>query len=62
MFVDLLPLEFVEFDVILGMDFLSKYHATIYCFKKEVRFERPSGVEVVFRGRRKILPTCVSLH
>lgn len=59
MLVDLLPLELVEFDVILGVDFLAKYHATIDYFKKEVRFEKPGEVEVVFQGRRKILPTCV---
>ena len=36
--VDLLPLNLIEFDIILGMDFLSKYHANVDCFKKKVRF------------------------
>ena len=57
--VDLLPLELLEFDVILGMDFLSKYHAKVDCFKKEVWLSKPDGIEVVFKGRRRILPTCV---
>ena len=56
---DLLPLVLLEFDVILGMDFLSKYHAKVDCFKKKVWLTKSDGVEVVFKGRRRILPTCV---
>ena len=43
------------------MDFLSKYHANVDCFKKEVRFVKPDGVEVIFKGRRRALPACVIL-
>ena len=32
--VDLIVLEMVDYDVILGMDWLSKYNATIFCRKK----------------------------
>ena len=31
LFVDLVMLEIVDYDVILGMDFLGKYHASIDC-------------------------------
>ncbi|XP_070031770.1 uncharacterized protein [Nicotiana tomentosiformis] len=34
--VDLLLLEIVDFDVILGMDWLSPYHAILYCHAKVV--------------------------
>ena len=57
--VDLLPLPLIEFDVILGMDFLSKYHAKVDCFKKEVKLMKPDGVDVIIKGKRRILPTCV---
>ena len=34
--VDLVELEILEFDVILGMDWLSAHHAVLDCFNKEV--------------------------
>lgn len=36
--VDLILIEFEDFDIILGMDFLASYHATIHCYTKEVVF------------------------
>ena len=59
MIVDLIPLDLQEFDVILGMDFLSKYRASIDCYRKEVVFRGPGEAEVILRGDRKILPTCM---
>ena len=44
-------------DVILGMDWLSRHHAIVDCYKKEVRFYRLGETKVVFCGLRKILPT-----
>ena len=41
------------------MDFLSRYHASIDCFKKEIKLVMPNEIEVVFQGKRKILPTCL---
>jgi len=34
--VDLMPLELYDFDLILGMDWLSKYKAQVNCFTKTV--------------------------
>ena len=36
MMTDLLVLDMRDFDVILGMDWLASYHATVDCFSKEV--------------------------
>ena len=47
----------MTFFVILGMDWLSRHHATVDCYRKEVRFCRPGETEVIFYGLRKILPT-----
>ncbi|KAL5540030.1 hypothetical protein UlMin_046185 [Ulmus minor] len=44
LYVDLIILEIKDFDVILGMDWLSKYNATIHCKKRKVVFE-PHGKE-----------------
>lgn len=35
---DLISLEIVDLDVILGMAWLAKHHASIDCFQKEVVF------------------------
>ena len=38
---DLILLDIHDFDVILGMDWLSRHHATVDCYRKEVRFCKP---------------------
>ena len=38
-FADLLTLSFHEFDLILGMDWLSKHWAIVDCDKKTVRLK-----------------------
>ncbi|KAA0067484.1 ty3-gypsy retrotransposon protein [Cucumis melo var. makuwa] len=48
--VNLLVLDMQDFDVILGMDWLSANHANIDCFGKEVVFNPPSGASFKFRG------------
>jgi hypothetical protein len=40
------------FDVILGMDWLSKYDANIDCRRKEVTFRLPNMGEIKFCGSR----------
>ncbi|GKE68789.1 putative reverse transcriptase domain-containing protein, partial [Tanacetum coccineum] len=47
--IDLLPVEMGSFDVIIGMDWLAKYHAIIVCDEKLVRV--PFGDEIlIFHG------------
>ena len=38
---DLIELEMVDYDVILGMDWLNTHHAIIDCRKKLVLFKNP---------------------
>lgn len=59
MTIDLLPLELKEFDVILGMHFLSKYHTNVDYFKNEVVFKNSRVAKVVSKGKRKIFPICL---
>ncbi|GKC09768.1 putative reverse transcriptase domain-containing protein [Tanacetum coccineum] len=42
--IDLIPVELGSFDVIIGMDWLAKYHALIVCDEKDVRI--PYGDEL----------------
>ncbi|GJT95476.1 putative reverse transcriptase domain-containing protein [Tanacetum coccineum] len=47
--IDLIPIELGSFDVIIGMDWLAKYHAMIVCDEKIVRI--PYGDEMlIIRG------------
>ncbi|KAI5316255.1 hypothetical protein L3X38_045431 [Prunus dulcis] len=54
---DLIPLEMVGLDVILGMDWLVRHHASVDCFRKEVILRSPGRPEVTFYGERRVLPS-----
>ena len=56
---NLILLKMLDFDVILGMDWLSNHWASINCFTKKIRFENPGYLEFEFVGDRRVLPTCV---
>ena len=49
---DLIELSFREFDVILGMDWLSRHQVVVDCRMKRVTLRTPSGEEVTFIGER----------
>ena len=49
---DLIELSFREFDVILGMDWFSRYQVVVDCRMKRVALRTPSGEEVTFIGER----------
>ena len=44
---DLIVLPMSEFDIILGMDWLSSYHVSIDCFAKTICLRLPGQVEFV---------------
>ena len=49
---NLIPLDIVEFDVILGTDWLHYNRANINCYEKKVTFHRPGLPIVTFVGER----------
>ena len=53
---DLIELPFQEFDVILGMDWLAKHHATMDCQQKMVRFEIPRQDDIFIQGEKQYSP------
>ena len=58
---DLIVLGIYDFDIVLGMDWLSKHRATLDCYKKEVRLVRPEEPGVIFRGIiREIAPSLIN--
>ena len=49
---DLIKLSFKEFDVILGMDWLSQHQVMVDCRMKRVTLRTPNEDEVTFIGKR----------
>ena len=56
---DLIELSFKEFDVILGMDWLSRHRAIVDCRMKRVSLRTPNDDEVIFIGERSNHPSNV---
>ncbi|XP_073223506.1 uncharacterized protein [Cicer arietinum] len=54
--VDLLVIDLIDFDVILGMDWLVFHHATLDCHNKVVKFEIPEKSVFSFQGERCWVP------
>ena len=47
---DFVLLDLQDLDVILVMDWLASYHASVDCFRKRVTFSIPSQLEFSFEG------------
>ncbi|XP_073277711.1 uncharacterized protein [Primulina huaijiensis] len=50
---ELIQVNMVEFDVILGMDWLSKSHAIVDCRRKIIKLRTPSQKEITYHGKAK---------
>ena len=50
---DLVVLDMAVYDVVLGMDGLSEYHATVDCYKKRVIVRPPNEPSIVFCGGKR---------
>ena len=58
--VDLRIMDMLEFDVILGMDWLTAYRVVIDCERRRVTAYKQDGTRVVFQGdKHDILPQTV---
>ena len=50
MYTNLIVIDMTDYDVILGMDWLSTHHAVIDCRKKRVRFQPLKAKSFEFQG------------
>ncbi|KAI3732729.1 hypothetical protein L1987_63936 [Smallanthus sonchifolius] len=50
--VDLVPMQLGSFDIIIGMDWLSKHHAEVISYEKCIRIPLPSGDTLVIFGEK----------
>jgi hypothetical protein len=57
--VDLILLDIHDFDVILGMDWLSTHHAVVDCFEKRAIFRILGQSKFYFEGGGKVKPLSV---
>ena len=58
--VDLMVLDIVDFDVILGMDWLASYYITMNCHQKTIKFEvldEPTEQPLPFQDDSNLTPT-----
>ncbi|KAL0295930.1 UNVERIFIED_CONTAM: Transposon Ty3-G Gag-Pol polyprotein [Sesamum radiatum] len=59
LYANLVVINLREFDVILGMDWLSCNHALVDCQTKEVTIEVNGQMKTVIVGERKVTPNCL---
>ncbi|KAJ0937111.1 putative nucleotidyltransferase, Ribonuclease H [Helianthus annuus] len=59
--IDLIPMSMGEFQVVVGMDWLSRYHAKVVCFRKEIKLTSPSGKQVTIYGEKGGNPVICSM-
>ena len=59
LFADLILLHMRDFDVILGIDWLSTYHAIVEFFEKRVIFHIPGQSEFYLEGDTKVKPLSI---
>nr|XP_017185256.1 uncharacterized protein LOC108172332 [Malus domestica] len=55
----LVPFNLVEFNLILGMNWLSNHDVNVSCRSKLVTFSQPGQPNVVFQGELRILPNSI---
>ncbi|KAJ0455956.1 putative nucleotidyltransferase, Ribonuclease H [Helianthus annuus] len=59
--IDLIPMSMGEFQVVVGMDWLSRYHAKVICLRKEIHLTSPSGRRVIIYGEKACNPMICSM-
>ncbi|KAI3828867.1 hypothetical protein L1987_02977 [Smallanthus sonchifolius] len=64
--INLVPMPLRSFDVIIGMDWLSKHHAEVMCFEKCIRIPLPSGETLTVLGEKPCkglkLMSCITVQ
>jgi len=51
-----MPIELGSFDIVIGMDWLSKHHAEIICHEKTIRIPLSNGEVLVIQGEKSGTP------
>ncbi|XP_035830882.1 uncharacterized protein LOC110895883 [Helianthus annuus] len=59
--IDLIPMSMGEFQVVVGMDWLSRHHAKVVCFRKEIKLTSTRGKQVTIYGEKGGNPIICSM-
>ncbi|XP_021986817.1 uncharacterized protein LOC110883339 [Helianthus annuus] len=59
--IDPIPMSMGEFQVVVGMDWLSRHHAKVVCYRKEIKLTSPSGKHVTIYGEKGGNPMMCSM-
>ncbi|XP_035838763.1 uncharacterized protein LOC118486430 [Helianthus annuus] len=59
--IDLILMWMGEFQVVVGMDWLSRHHAKVVCFRKEIKLTSLSGKHVTINGEKGGNPVICSM-
>ncbi|XP_021979753.1 uncharacterized protein LOC110875866 [Helianthus annuus] len=59
--INLIPMSMGEFQVVVGMDWLSRHHAKVMCFRKEIKLTSPSGKHITIYGEKGGNPVICSM-
>ncbi|XP_022042149.1 uncharacterized protein LOC118479563 [Helianthus annuus] len=59
--IDLISMSMGEFQVVVGMDWLSRHHAKVVCFYKEIKLTSSSGKHVTIYGEKGGNPVICSM-
>ncbi|XP_022024672.1 uncharacterized protein LOC110925006 [Helianthus annuus] len=59
--IDLIPMSMGEFQVVVGMDWLSRHRAKVVCFRKEIKLTSPSRKHVTIFGEKGGNPIICSM-
>ena len=57
--VDLIVMQLQDFDLILGMDWLTEHRVTMNCFTREVIINSPGQPSIRFQGKKQGLAYCL---
>ncbi|XP_060195272.1 uncharacterized protein LOC132624523 [Lycium barbarum] len=57
---DLIEMPFQDYDVIIDMDWLHRYHAVVDCRSKHVTFRAPSLSHIIVQGERSLTSNIIS--
>ncbi|KAK4395955.1 Transposon Ty3-G Gag-Pol polyprotein [Sesamum angolense] len=59
LYANLVVINLIEFDIILGVDWLYCDHALVDCQTKEVAVEVSGQMKTIIMGERKVIPNCL---
>ena len=55
----MIEIPFQDFDIIIGMEWLYKYHTVVDCRSKHVTFKDPAFPHIIVQGERSLTSSII---